>query len=150
MQKMGLPLFFADGRYLADRGLKTVVNQVFRTLLHSRLKLGIQRYIADDRFKGDIVLLEPREHDANFFGVNPMAFWKRQEALQHGFESVRATIDQNYDQLRAVLQRYGLEMSRAEAQKQAEEVRESRGWAADVDQEAVNEEEPPLRLVESS
>ena len=65
--------YFADGRYLADRGLKMVINQVFRTLLHSRLKLGIQRYLADDRFRGDIVLLEPREHDANFFSVNPIA-----------------------------------------------------------------------------
>src|SRR5262249_23883111 len=41
--------YFADGRYLADRGLKAIINQVFRTLLHSRLKLGIQRYLADDR-----------------------------------------------------------------------------------------------------
>ncbi|MDH5565595.1 MAG: patatin-like phospholipase family protein, partial [Myxococcales bacterium] len=35
--------YFADGRYLSDRGLAVVVNQVFRTLLHSRLKLGVQR-----------------------------------------------------------------------------------------------------------
>ena len=37
--------YFAEGRYLSDRGLKVVINQVFRTLLHSRLKLGIQRYL---------------------------------------------------------------------------------------------------------
>jgi hypothetical protein len=63
--------YFAEGRYLADRGLKVVINQVFRTLLHSRLKLGIQRYLTDDRFQGDIVLLEPRERDADFFATNP-------------------------------------------------------------------------------
>ena len=95
--------YFADGRYLSDRGLKVVLNQVFRTLLHSRLKLGIQRYLTDDRFQGDIVLLEPRERDANFFALNPLAFWKRSKAVEHGFESVRATIEQNFDQLRDVL-----------------------------------------------
>jgi len=26
--------YFAEGRYLADRGLKAIINQVFRTLLH--------------------------------------------------------------------------------------------------------------------
>ena len=95
-----------------------VLNQVFRTLLHSRLKLGIQRYLADDRFQGDIVLLEPREHDAEFFALNPLAFWKRSEAVEHGFESVRMTIEQNYDQLQEVFAHYGLEMSRQAAHAQ--------------------------------
>ncbi len=120
--------YFADGRYLSDRGLKVVLNQVFRTLLHSRLKLGIQRYLADDRFKGDIVLIEPRESDANYFAVNPLAFWKRSEAVRHGFESVHETIEQNFAQLLDVFGRYGLEMSRAAARCKAEEMREDHGW----------------------
>ena len=120
--------YFADGRYLSDRGLKVILNQVFRTLLHSRLKLGIQRYLADDRFHGDIVLLEPREHDSNFFAMNPMAFWKRSEAVQHGFESVRTTIEQNYDQLREVFESHGLELDREGAASLAETAREEQGW----------------------
>ncbi len=139
--------YFADGRYLADRGMKMVINQVFRTLLHSRLKLGIQRYLADDRFQGDIVLLEPREFDAEFFSVNPLAFWKRAEAIEHGFQSVRMTIEQNFDQLRDVLGRYGLEMDREAARRKAARARAARGWR---DEEAAAEESstaPPLRLV---
>jgi predicted acylesterase/phospholipase RssA len=132
--------YFADGRYLADRGLKMVINQVFRTLLHSRLKLGIQRYLADDRFRGDIVLLEPREHDANFFSVNPIAFWRRAEALRHGFESVRHTVDQNFDQLKEVFGLYGIELSRAAARRKAEQAEADRGWGAEP-------EAPALRLV---
>jgi hypothetical protein len=122
------PGYFAEGQYLADRGLKVVVNQVFRTLLHSRLKLGMQRYVSDDRFRGDIVLLEPREHDANFFAMNPLAFWRRSEAVQQGFESVRDSIERNFDQLSRVLDRYGLEMSRDDAQRKADAIREERGW----------------------
>ncbi|HME73299.1 MAG TPA: patatin-like phospholipase family protein [Myxococcota bacterium] len=141
--------YFANGRYLADRGLKVVLNQVFRTLLHSRLKLGIQRYLADDRFQGDIILLEPRETDASFFSVNPLAFWKRAEALEHGFESVRLTIEQNFDQLRAVLSRYGLEMNRSVARRKAERVRAARGWRGAESPGAAEAGEPPLRLVGS-
>jgi NTE family protein len=140
--------YFADGRYLSDRGMKVVVNQVFRTLLHSRLKLGIQRYLNDDRFQGDIVLLEPRERDANFFGLNPMAFWKRAQAIEHGFVSVRTTIEQNFEQLQTVLGRYGLEMDRGAASRRAERARAAQGWKAE---EATEGDEPDrsLRLVGS-
>jgi predicted acylesterase/phospholipase RssA len=142
--------YFANGRYLADRGMKVVLNQVFRTLLHSRLKLGIQRYLADDRFQGDIVLLEPRESDATYFALNPLAFWKRSEAVEHGFESVRMTIEQNFDQLRAVFARYGLEMNRNAARRKAEKMRASRGWRGeDTPEEGGDRAESPLRLVGS-
>jgi predicted acylesterase/phospholipase RssA len=144
----GQGTYFADGRYLSDRGMKVVVNQVFRTLLHSRLKLGIQRYLADDRFRGDIVLLEPREHDADFFGMNPLAFWKRSQALQHGFESVRDTVTRNFTQLRRVFARYGLEMDADVAQRRAERARAAMGWrGGDDEPESGHSEERPLRLV---
>jgi predicted acylesterase/phospholipase RssA len=139
--------YFADGRYLSDRGLKVILNQVFRTLLHSRLKLGIQRYLADERFQGDIVLLEPREQDADFFSMNPLAFWKRSEAVKHGFESVRATIEQNFDQLQEVFGRYGLEMSKDAARKHAERLRKSRGWRLDLGPSEGPADEPRLRVV---
>jgi predicted acylesterase/phospholipase RssA len=138
--------YFAEGRYLADRGLKLVINQVFRTLLHSRLKLGLQRYLADDDFKGDIVLLEPREHDASFFAMNPLAFWRRSEAVQHGFESVRDTIERNFDELQQVFGRYGLEMSRSAAARKAEEIRTERGWEEEASED-VEEEDRSLRIV---
>jgi predicted acylesterase/phospholipase RssA len=122
---------FSEGRYLSDRGMKVIVNQVFRTLLHSRLKLGLQRYIADERFQGDIVLLEPQERDANFFALNPMAFWKRSEAARHGFESVRSTIEQNYDELSEVLGKYRLDLDRKAAHRRAGRARSNFGWPAD-------------------
>jgi predicted acylesterase/phospholipase RssA len=96
-------------KYLANRGLMAIVSQVFRTLLHTRLALGLQSYLHDTRFRGDIVVIEARETDEEFFDVNPLAFWKRQRAIQHGFDSVRATLLDHADVLGPVLRRYGLD-----------------------------------------
>jgi NTE family protein len=135
--------YFANGRYLSDRGLKVVMNQVLRTLLHSRLKLAMQRYLADDRFQGDIVLLEPREQEAEFFALNPLAFWKRADAVEHGFSSVRQTIRQNFDQLHDVFAHYGLEMSYEAADRKAAQAQAERGWRSGVEED----DQPSLRLV---
>ncbi len=95
--------------YLADRGLPVVMNQVFRTLLHTRLALGLRSYLHDESFRGDIVVIEPSETDETFFDINPLAFWKRADAVTHGFESVRATLSEHAEVLAPLLARYGLE-----------------------------------------
>jgi NTE family protein len=134
----------SKGRYLSDRGMKVVLNQVFRTMLHSRLKLGVQRYVSDDRFQGDIVLLEPREQEAEFFAMNPLAFWKRADAVEHGFTSVRHTVEQNFAALDEVFTRYGIEMSRDQAERKADQAHADRGWKR---VETGSEGERSLRLV---
>jgi NTE family protein len=117
-----------DGRRIADQGLKGVLNQVFRTLLQSRLRLGLERYRHHARFRGDIVVLEPKEHDLDFFAMNPMAYWKRDAALRHGYESVRHTIEQRFDELDELFSSHGLRMSQAVASRRAAEVVRERGW----------------------
>ncbi len=97
--------------YLADRGLQSVMSQVFRTLLHTRLSLGLQNYLHNDRFRGDIVVIEARESDEQFFDLNPLAFWKRSDAIRHGFDSVRQTLAEHADVLEPLFERYGLSVS---------------------------------------
>ncbi|MEE8556562.1 MAG: patatin-like phospholipase family protein [Myxococcota bacterium] len=96
--------------YLADGGMLRVFNQALRTLLHTRLALGLQAYLRDEHFSGDIVVIEARETDEKFFSVNPIAFWKRAESVRHGFESVRRTLLDHVEVLAPVLARYGLEL----------------------------------------
>src|SRR5690606_10028971 len=109
----------SDGRRIADQGLKGVLNQVFRTLLQSRLRLGLERYRHHPNFDGDIVVLEPKEHDLDFFAMNPMAYWQRDAALRHGYESVRYTIEHSYGELEPLLASHGLRMSQAVASRRA-------------------------------
>ena len=143
----GQARYFASGRYLSDRGMKMLVNQVFRTLLHSRLRTALRGYLTDERFRGDIVLIEPREQDADFFAINPLAFWKRADAIRAGFESVRVTIEQNFDALSDVFSRYGLRMDRRAAQRRAVRLRASRGWRVSDRDSETEPPSPQLRVV---
>ena len=128
----GEPAEGEESQHLAEGGLKAVANQVFRTLLHSRLGLGIQRYLADESFQGDIVLLEPQESDPHAFATNPLAIWRRSEQVKHGFESVRSTIEQNFEDLEEVFGRCGISLDRAAAQRRADRARLAQGWESDV------------------
>jgi len=136
-----------SGEHLADRGAKIVANQVFRTLLHSRLELGIQRYLADDSFRGDIVLLEPHEQDPDFFAMNPLAFWRRSEAMQRGFESVHEAVGGRFDELADVLGKCGLEMSREAAHRRAKRRRDEHGWPSPIAPQGRSRETGKLRVV---
>jgi NTE family protein len=104
--------YVAEGMQLGDRGMLMILNQVLRTLLHSRLQLGLRQYQDDPSFKGDIVLIEPTEHDIDFFQMTPLAFWERRRAAQLGYVSVTQSIDTHYDMMRRILESYGILMTR--------------------------------------
>ncbi len=124
---MNLPHVEAGGppHYLADRGFPTVLSQVFRTLLHTRLALGLQAYLHDERFRGDIVVIEAREEDEQFFDLSPLSFWKRSEAIRHGYESVRRTLAEHAEVLGPLFQSYGLEFRPPDVQEPAAEAPEA-------------------------
>src|SRR5438552_3426531 len=106
-----------EGRPLADQGILTVLNQVLRTLLHSRLQLGIQQYQDDPHFQGDIILLEPGETDLAFFKMAPLNLWAGRSAGAHGYLSVTQAIEAHYEMIRQILQTYGVLMTRKEVRE---------------------------------
>ncbi len=137
----------AEEGYLSDWGLKTVLNQSLRTMLHSRLRLGLQRYLLDPEFRGDIVVIEPRERDVDFFNANPVAFWKRNDAIRQGFASVRTAIEQNFEVLETLFAKYGIAMSRESARRKARKARDIWGWNATPDPDGSPDPGPSLRVV---
>lgn len=104
--------YVTKSKRISDWGLGAVLNQIFRTLLYSRLMQGIQTYIEDVNFKKDLILIQPAENDSDFFELNPMLFWNRAKAASHGFLSVSQSIDAQFDKISGVLGKYGVEMSR--------------------------------------
>lgn len=100
-------------RSIGDMGAGVLINQAFRTLLHSRLKLSIELLRLDDAFRGDLVLIEPAETDEHFFSINPLDFWKRAQAAEHGYQSVKNSLEKHYETLRRILGAYGIEVDLA-------------------------------------
>ncbi len=131
-----------DGRRMADDGLLSILNQVFRTLLHSRLQYGLRQFREDPSFRGDIIVIEPKESDSRFFDLNALAYWERMRAARLGYESVSDSIERNYDLVRSIFSRYGLTMSRTNVDKSI------RMMSEDVPEvtEALTREFPRRRL----
>ncbi len=104
--------YVTKNRRISDNGVLMVINQVFRTILHTRIRYYIDQIQNDQNFKGDIILIEPKEDDAAFFEMNPFAFWNRAKAARHGFTTVRESIEARYDEISAILNSYGIETTR--------------------------------------
>jgi len=113
------------GTPLADHGMLAVMNQVFRSMLHSRLHLALNQYREDPNFRGDIILIEPTDTDETFFNMFPMNFWERRRAAEHGYLSVTMAIEAHYETLTRVFERYGIAVSRREMEDGASRIRES-------------------------
>ena len=95
---------------LVDRGLPTVLAQTFRTLIHSRLEVGMATY--ENRFGGaDVVLLEPKRDDYRMFFTNIFSFSSRRDLADHAYRRTRSELRDRFDELRPILDRHGLALS---------------------------------------
>ncbi len=112
-----------DQRSISDLGIVSVINQAFRTLLHTRLMIGIEKLKLDQDFHGDVILLEPSEDDLAFFHINPLAFWRRAESALYGFVSVQAAIERQYPRVQRILERYGIRTDIERLRRSTEEIR---------------------------
>jgi predicted acylesterase/phospholipase RssA len=115
--------FVIEGTPLADHGLLTVLNQVFRTLLHSRLQYGLRQYQDDPNFTGDIIVIEPKETDFDFFQLSVLDLRNRLRAAQHGYVSVSESLERNFDLLRQILETYGILMTRKQLRQSVDRLR---------------------------
>ncbi|MEE2779499.1 MAG: patatin-like phospholipase family protein [Myxococcota bacterium] len=135
-------------RSVADMGIGAVLNQAFRTMLHSRLRLGMEKLKMDPNFHGDCILIEPAETDARFFDINPLAFWRRAEAAAHGYQSVKSSIERHYEPLKQILNAYDIDVDLKGMEGEFEAIRDARtpGEKLDV-MEKSRPEANELRLV---
>ncbi|HVF61963.1 MAG TPA: patatin-like phospholipase family protein [Thermoanaerobaculia bacterium] len=96
---------------LVNRGLPTVLSQTFRTLIHSRLEVGMAAYRT--RYEGaDVVLLQPRRDDYAMFFTNIFGFAERRLVAEHAYQATRRDLLARYDELTPILARHGLTLRR--------------------------------------
>lgn len=73
---------------LVDGGLPVVLSQTFRSLIHSRLELGIKGYERSHPAT-TIVLFEPDHRDAELFLANTFSYAKRHALAEHAYQQTR-------------------------------------------------------------
>jgi NTE family protein len=101
----------ASGRDLARRGLPTVLSQTFRTLIQSRMQVGMADYPASYP-KSDILLLEPDRDDERMFFLNLFKYRDRERLTEHAYQRTRADLRRAGPVLARMLARHGLRLDR--------------------------------------
>jgi len=94
---------------LVNRGLPTILSQTFRTMVHSRLNVGMAAYAP--RYPGrDVVLIEPSRDDYRMFFTNIFRFSSRKHVIEHAYRSTRRQLRERADELGPIFDRHGLKL----------------------------------------
>lgn len=100
--------FMRTGK-LVNRGMPAVLSQTFRTLIHSRLTLGISSY--EDRYReANVLLFEPDRDDYRMFFTNIFSFAARKAVCEHAYRSTLANIAGRRQDLEPKLAHHGLRL----------------------------------------
>lgn len=97
---------------LVDGGLPVVLSQTLRSLIHSRLELGMKGY-ARSHPDTDILLFEPDHRDAELFLANTFSYAQRRHLAEHAYQTTRAKLLERAPELSQTLAGHGLRLRTA-------------------------------------
>lgn len=97
---------------LVEGGLPVVLSQTFRSLIHSRLELGLKGY-AHSHPRTDILLFEPDHRDPTMFLANTFGYRQRRALAEHAYERMRDDLRTRRVALNRRLHRHGLALDDA-------------------------------------
>jgi predicted acylesterase/phospholipase RssA len=97
------------GHGLAEGGLPAVLSQTFRTLLQSRMQVGLARYV--QQYPGvDQLVFEPNATDGDLFFTNAFSFAARRRVCQLGYRNALDDLRARRAELEPVLAVHGLSL----------------------------------------
>ncbi|KAB2967943.1 MAG: patatin family protein [Thermoanaerobaculia bacterium] len=121
---------WAEDLDLERRGLPTVLSQTFRTLIHSRLVVGMSSY----RKKypdADVLLFEPGRDDYGMFFTNVFSFSARRRVASHAYQATRRDLLARYDELGPLFAEHGLRLRREVLEDETRDLWEGVGLPRD-------------------
>lgn len=124
-------------RRVADMGFPQIGYQAFKLLAHQRLHEAVRHW--EEKYPGvDIILIEPDPNDELMFETNILNFTRRVEIARHGFESVTLRLAEDYEALKGVCAKHGIDISATRVRKVvrrfAEERERTAGWRRILEQ----------------
>ncbi len=98
--------------HIADGGLPAVLSQTFRSLIHSRLVLGLKAY--EHAYPNtDIVLMEPNHRDPELYLANTFSYSQRRHLAEHAYQQTRQMLRARQTGLSTKLGYHGITLNHA-------------------------------------
>lgn len=98
--------------HIADGGLPAVLSQTFRSLIHSRLVLGLKAY--EHAYPNtDIVLIEPNHRDPELYLANTFSYSQRRHLAEHAYQQTRQMLRSRQTGLSTKLGYHGITLNHA-------------------------------------
>jgi predicted acylesterase/phospholipase RssA len=92
---------------LHQGGLPLVLGQTFRAIIHSRMKVGMEKY-ARQYPDADVLLFEPDREDADMFFANIFSYWQRKRLCAIAFAKTRQNLVARADTIGPILSKHGI------------------------------------------
>lgn len=92
---------------LVEGGLPVVLSQTFRSIIHSRMRVGMSKY--DTAYEdAKVVLFEPDRHDSRMFFASVFSYANRANVCQHAYRTTRRDLRKRREELEPVLHAHGI------------------------------------------
>ena len=83
------------------------MSQTFRTLIHSRMQVGMERY-SREYPDADVVLFQPERDDVEMFFTNVFSYAGRRRLCEHAYQRTREDLRRRRSELEGVFERHGV------------------------------------------
>ncbi len=97
---------------IADGGLPAVLSQTFRSMIHSRMELGMKHY--EHAYPAtDILWIEPDHRDPELYLANTFSYAQLRHLAEHAYQQTRLMLRSRKTSLSAKLARHGISLNHA-------------------------------------
>ncbi len=107
VMQRGLPKERQSIPRIVDGGLPAVLSQTFRSMIHSRLEMGMKAYERDYP-DTDIVLIEPDQRDPEMYLANTFSYSQRRSLAEHAYQQTRHMLRARRSSLTAKFEKHGI------------------------------------------
>ncbi len=95
---------------IVDGGLPAVLSQSLRSMIHSRMELGMKHY--EQAYPDtDIILIEPDHHDPELYLANTFSYAQRRHLAEHAYQQTRILLRRDTGGIAEKLKRHGVHIN---------------------------------------
>ena len=107
VMQRGLPQEKRSIPRIVDGGLPAVLSQTFRSMIHSRMELGMKHY--EHTYPNtDIILIEPDHRDPEMYLANTFSYAQRRSLAEHAYQQTRQMLRSKKTGMSAKLAKHGI------------------------------------------